>query len=543
MACKSFATLLQTSGVAFLLFVLLFSGGSLHSSPGFIGSVLREIAAVLRDAETQWMVFLCLVIYFTAFVFLPSRAGNSLTQRRKGAKASWWQSAKTGAHRETRPSFWLTCALFIFAVLYAIDYSPSMPALTLLGGAVLGQGAGFLKSGMGKTESGNRFTTLVVVIFVVLLALASVWQTEMGHTFEYRNHARWSGRWDNPNIFGLLMGVGVALAIGGCISLFQFSKLGRSRGNEAHSSKVENGKRKAEIIETPHVVSYNFQKAWWFFATMCLVAAGFVTRGLLHSYSRGAWVATFCGLGYLIMRSEVRGQRSELEKTESKPGSLSAISKSRCVSRLAKSWLPFSVILISVLVLSFWHFRQTEWHPARRALSAVNQVDFSWRNRVAAWEGTLQMTGEKPWFGAGWNQPEPLYEHYYLSPKLTVSAAIEMNDYLMLGTTLGIPVLFCFGMYVGLSLTGKAESRKRKAEIENKPSEPALECGLWALDSLQAACRAGAIVLFIGFWFDGGLFKLPTAATFWILLELGQTDEQEVTEIAETPLKTMGASV
>jgi hypothetical protein len=124
-----------------------------------------------------------------------------------------------------------------------------------------------------------------------------------------------------------------------------------------------------------------------------------------------------------------------------------------------------------------------------------------------------------------------------------VSAAIEMNDYLMLGTTLGIPVLFCFGMYVGLSLTGKAESRKRKAEIENKPSEPALECGLWALDSLQAACRAGAIVLFIGFWFDGGLFKLPTAATFWILLELGQTDEQEVTEIAETPLKTMGASV
>jgi hypothetical protein len=23
------------------------------------------------------------------------------------------------------------------------------------------------------------------------------------------------------------------------------------------------------------------------------------------------------------------------------------------------------------------------------------------------------------------------------------------------------------------------------------------------------------------FWFDGGLFKLPTAALFWVLLELG----------------------
>ena len=30
------------------------------------------------------------------------------------------------------------------------------------------------------------------------------------------------------------------------------------------------------------------------------------------------------------------------------------------------------------------------------------------------------------------------------------------------------------------------------------------------------------IVLFVGFWFDGGLFKLATAATFWILLELGR---------------------
>lgn len=29
-------------------------------------------------------------------------------------------------------------------------------------------------------------------------------------------------------------------------------------------------------------------------------------------------------------------------------------------------------------------------------------------------------------------------------------------------------------------------------------------------------------MLLIGFWFDGGLFKLATAASFWILLDLGQ---------------------
>ena len=43
-------------------------------------------------------------------------------------------------------------------------------------------------------------------------------------------------------------------------------------------------------------------------------------------------------------------------------------------------------------------------------------------------------------------------------------------------------------------------------------------------DWLQTTCRAGAIVLLVGFWFDGGLFKLATASTFWILLELGNAN-------------------
>ncbi len=38
---------------------------------------------------------------------------------------------------------------------------------------------------------------------------------------------------------------------------------------------------------------------------------------------------------------------------------------------------------------------------------------------------------------------------------------------------------------------------------------------------LRYACRAGAIVLLVEFWFDGGLFTLSTASVFWILLELG----------------------
>ena len=60
------------------------------------------------------------------------------------------------------------------------------------------------------------------------------------------------------------------------------------------------------------------------------------------------------------------------------------------------------------------------------------------------------------------------------------------------------------------SLAAKAES-----ELVQPEPEPSAH-------RRRSACRAGAAVLLVGFWFDGGLFRLATAATFWILLELGQ---------------------
>lgn len=116
----------------------------------------------------------------------------------------------------------------------------------------------------------------------------------------------------------------------------------------------------------------------------------------------------------------------------------------------------------------FWQYQRTESVTAHRALSASNQNDFSWRNRVSAWEGALQMMAERPWLGYGWNQPESFYGQYYSASRLGETMAIQMNDYLMFGATLGIPALLCFGMYLWLALTGKAESRKQKAEIGAK---------------------------------------------------------------------------
>jgi len=185
------------------------------------------------------------------------------------------------------------------------------------------------------------------------------------------------------------------------------------------------------------------------------------------------------------------------------------------------------VILASAFVLVCWHFRGMDWHPAQRAFSAINTADFSWRNRIAAWKGALQITAEHQLSGVGWSQPQPFYGHYYLQPKLTETGAIEMNDCLVLATTLGIPALFCFGMYLWLSLKGKAESGKH-------PPSPSLrwtgKAEIHDRDWLRTVCHAGAIALLIGFWFDGGLFKLPTAATFWILLELGNVRNHETSE-------------
>jgi len=95
------------------------------------------------------------------------------------------------------------------------------------------------------------------------------------------------------------------------------------------------------------------------------------------------------------------------------------------------------------------------------------------------------------------------------SPPEGGAAALTMNSYLMLGTELGIAPLLCFVTYCALSLRGKCK-------IENEEGR------------IKAACRAGAIVLLVAFWFAGGLFDLSTAAVFWVLLELGAASSGKI---------------
>jgi hypothetical protein len=181
--------------------------------------------------------------------------------------------------------------------------------------------------------------------------------------------------------------------------------------------------------------------------------------------------------------------------------------------RLKHNGLIFVIMIVATGVVCLWQARHSEWHPARRAFSALKSVDFSSRNRMDAWRGDLQIMAEHPWFGTDWNRPERLYDQYYLSPKLTEWAAIQMNDYLFLGAVVGVPALLCLAGYFWLSLSGWRQFHFTDAPLQ--------DC---QLDWLKTTCRAGAIVLLIGFWFDGGLFRFSTGATFWILLEMGREE-------------------
>jgi len=445
-------TLLQEalSGLAF--FLCLFGWHLAFSSGDAVGSACREVEAVFRNRETQWMAVLCIGTYLFVFSVIRNRR-------------LWGGMTPHGVD--------LCCGavLTISTLVYFLRYqraSQSVQAVMLLGGAVIGSGAWVNVFWRGESGSNKRSLRLFVTVVVIMLSVACFWESGFCSKYSYKQSTRWVGPCDNPNLYGLLMGAGVVLAFGLALS--------------------DTG---VNVIPGLRWRFWNRLKVGLF-----LAAAGMICFGLWKSYSRGAWLAAGVGGLYLWVQWFMRTSH-------------------HC--SLSTHHYSLAIIVGALMALMFWQYQHTESVSSHRAISATNRNDFSWRNRVSAWEGGLQMMAEKPWWGYGWNQPEPFYEHYYSASRLDETSAIQMNDYLMLGATLGIPALFCFCMYLWLSLF-PGKSGQWFVVSGQKEADQTLRELAW----LKAVCRAGALVLAVGFWFDGGLFKLPTAATFWILLELGR---------------------
>ncbi|HEX5398266.1 MAG TPA: O-antigen ligase family protein [Verrucomicrobiae bacterium] len=380
-----------------------------------------------------------------------------------------------------------------------LEHLPATDALILLFGFTLGRAVRyFLYCGsrresaqIGKTEtdqSGAVSAAAFVFGSIGLLTIVSWWHLDMTNNFYHG--PRWMGLWNNPNDYGMLMGVGVTLAIG----LLAQNLKSENLKAEIKDRKAGSGMRKAEIFWKSAIGNWKL--------AILFVAAGMMGVGLAMSYSRGAWIATAIGLLYLAKPYGKIKWRSLL------------------------LFLLSGFCFLFLLACLFWNTPRTApWYFQRLDLSRG-----SVQHRLAAWKAGFEMMRDHP-FGVGWNKTVETYERNYSPQEGSASAsAIVTNDYLMLGTQLGIPALICFVAYVALSL----KSGKWKAESGILPSAAwrvrTAEGGISAGEAfaihnsqfgIRVACRAGALVCLVAFWFDGGLFKLATASVFWILLELG----------------------
>ncbi len=443
-----------------------------------LGCVLHSNSAIFREFEAEllslrYMLVVCLAVWCGTFLFLTFRLKDLL----------------------------LICLLVVVLAAYFIGYAihPAKDALSLLFGPTMGRAAKFLMNDHGAWKMEDSGNNLILVTFllglVLLLAFGSLWHLDVAHNF-YPG-TRWTGLWNNPNDYGLLMGTGVVLAIG---------LLAENLKSEKLKAEIERRKLlqilKAESRKQKLLIGF------------LLVAALMMGVGLVFSYSRGAWVATGIGLLYLAKAY------GKFKRRSPKVFLLST----------------FCFLLLLSGVCFFWNNTSDNapWYIKRLDLGRASA-----QHRVSAWRGAFQMMRDHP-FGVGWNKAIQTYEKNY-SPPEGGAAAITTNDYLMLGTQLGWPGLACFVAYVALAMRG--ESRKQKAEIPSlvtRHSSPAIvspaTCHLSPEASLRVACRAGALAMLVAFWFDGGLFKLATASVFWILLELGSERQKLKTEIlkAET---------
>ena len=470
------------------------------------GYVLNSLSGSIRQFEVallslRWMLLVCMVVWCGTFIFLTFGL-NDL------------------------PLIGLLLIVITAFFIGLAKNSPATDALILIFGVTLGKGMriALMKDEKSNSEIVNRKSAIVNVLvgLVLLLAFASWWQLDMTNNFYHG--PRWMGLWDNPNIYGMLMGAGVLLSIGLLTQNLKSEKL-----KAEMEKKTETGNLKPEANQKvqPALTLFRRDKSGnqKLLIGFLFVAAFIMGVGLVMSYSRGAWVGTAIGLLYLAKHTKAESGKRKAEIV----------------------WYVAPIIIIAVAVIvAFWNTPRTApWYFQRLDLSRG-----SVQHRVAAWEAGFEMIRDHP-FGVGWGTALVTYEKNY-SPPEDGAAAITMNDYLMLGTQLGIPALLCFIAYVALQLgiseriLKKAKSgthlrtasarQERKAEIAGEAARvdtrpTALDSGRWTLDArLRIACRSAAIAMLVAFWFDGGLFKLATASVFWILLELGVERQKLKTE-------------
>jgi hypothetical protein len=430
-------------------------------------STFRAIEATFLSL--RWMLLACIVVWFSIFLFLTfSLKDLCLVGLMANAIVASFISHTISLLEADAIVFLVSLTLGKGACILFSDRIASCPNSKY---AASSHTAKIIRRNNHFTCFGRRNTTVLFWFFTALIGLltfSSLWHMDMSEN-SYRG-PRWMGLWSNPNIYGMLMGTGVVLAIG------LFAERGKTEGQD-----LEAWERNLEEFDALKAES----KVLKLVTVFLLVATGIMGLGLVCSYSRGAWVGTGVGLLYLAWSYGKMKWRHVL------PG----------------------LLIVMAVGFCFWGATPdtAPWYVKRADLGRPSA-----QHRVAAWRGALQMMRDHP-FGVGWNKAVQVYQSDY-SPPEGGAPAITTNDYLMLGTQLGWPGLACFVGYVALCFRGP------KPKVLNLKSGncATMDISHSTLDPFQTACRAGALSMLVAFWFDAGLFILATASVFWVLLELGK---------------------
>ena len=453
-----------------------------------------------------------LFFYHLLLLWLNGRGRN----QDFGIKRQWWRALDAS---DWCKLFLVLCAVWRYMVewkiipdsgdkdlfLFGIDQSTNV--LVFLAGIVLGQFVEMLVPRYAQVRF--SFARVSLITLVMFLAVASLAQNKWAFQFRYRDEIRTTGLWNNPNTYGLLMGIGLVLALAYLTQgtgLVRRNQLGKPSDKD---SDLQYGERRRRIS----------------LGSVCVVgiATILLTTGLFHSFSRGAWLATLAGCAFVFSNAHMADR-----------GKLTSWFELKGIAGLAwlrrEKWLLIiagcSIITLILTCQPYMHHRLT-----RRATSVVNANDFSMRYRLIAYKGALQIMADHPITGVGWHRVGPRFEYFYAPSILAESRSIILNDYMTTGMALGIPALICFIGLVWISWNGFARAHNGLGSANwhltnQKAGHHESRSKSW----LEQAYRGALIVLLIGFWFDGGLFKLVLAVPFWLFLELSNQPLIKVNE-------------
>lgn len=349
----------------------------------------------------------------------------------------------------------------------------------------------------GQTSQGGRSASAIeylgflarsFLLGTVLVLTITTWGYH--DSFTYLHHLRWTGVLDDPNTYGVLMSAGVVLGVG--LLSAELKCKGKNCCTTPNPKLSNDGCSNSATNRRLHL--FGFLGVTWLRAGLpsvfLIIAIVTMVGGLICSFCRGALLGMAVGLIYFVWFNRKLNWRYII------------------------AGLAFVVALIVFLAGRIPD--SSPWY--------VRRVDFrcpSVQNRVCAWRAGFEIMRDYP-LGVGWNRVVELYDRKYFPPKRGATAIVT-NDYLMLGTQLGIPALLCFLSYVALCYSMspllRDSIRGRPPDTPDFPRQ----------NQIRATCLAAALSMLVAFWFDGGFFKLPTATIFWILLEIGSSRPSEVT--------------